>query len=64
MLYNLGAGGLAEFQNMRRAIIAGDWETAAAESERGDIGEERNRYVFDLFMEVAADDDNVVEEED
>jgi GH24 family phage-related lysozyme (muramidase) len=29
MCFNLGAGGLAKFRKMRRAIVEGDWEEAA-----------------------------------
>lgn len=57
MIYNLGPGGLRrEFPLMRQAIQDGDWEEAARQSHRGDIGEPRNDYVRDLFMEAAEDD--------
>jgi GH24 family phage-related lysozyme (muramidase) len=56
MIYNLGPGGLEEFQNMRRAVLDGDWETAAEESERSGISPERNQFVFDLFMAAAEDE--------
>lgn len=57
MIYNLGPGGLRrEFPLMRQAIQDGDWEEAARQSHRSDIGESRNDYVHDLFMEAAEDD--------
>ena len=57
MIYNLGPGGLRrEFPLMRQAIQDGDWEEAARQSHRSDIGEPRNDYVRDLFMEAAEDD--------
>lgn len=57
MIYNLGAGGLREYQNMRRAILDDAWERAAAESGRGGISPSRNQYVFDLFMSAEHLDD-------
>ena len=57
MIYNLGPGGLRrEFPLMRQAIQDGDWEEAARQSHRSDIGETRNDYVHDLFMGAAEDD--------
>lgn len=57
LIYNLGPKGLRdEFPKMRQAIRESDWEGAASESERGDVGIERNQYVFDLFMRAAEED--------
>lgn len=57
MIYNLGAGGLLrEFPLMRQAIQEGNWEEAARQSHRSGIGESRNDYVRDLFMEAGEDD--------
>lgn len=54
MIYNLGPGRLRrEFPLMRQAIQDGDWEEAARQSHRSDIGEPRNDHVRDLFMETA-----------
>ena len=53
MINNLGAGGLAGFQLLRQAIMGGDWEEAARQSHRGGPPEERNQFVFDLFMDAA-----------
>ena len=57
MIYNLGPGGLRRgFPRMRQAILDGDWEEAARQSHRSDIGETRNDHVRDLFIEAAEDD--------
>jgi GH24 family phage-related lysozyme (muramidase) len=53
MIYNLGPRGLAQFQMLRQAILDGDWEEAAEQSHRNGPSEERNRYVFDLFINSA-----------
>jgi SPP1 gp7 family putative phage head morphogenesis protein len=53
MIYNLGPTGLSAFRNFRSAVLDGNWATAAQESERGDVSDARNRYVFDLFMDAA-----------
>lgn len=54
MIYNLGPEGLRrEFPTLRQAIEDGDWEEAARQSHRLDIGERRNDFVFDLFMDAA-----------
>jgi len=42
MAYNLGAGGLAEYKNLKKALEAGDYETAAKESYRNGPGKDRN----------------------
>ncbi len=54
MIYNLGPSNLrTEFPRMRQAILDGDWEEAARQSHRIGPSEERNRHVFDLFMDAA-----------
>lgn len=53
MIYNLGPGGLAQFRLLRRATENGDWEEAARQSHRDGPSEERNQFVFDLFMDAA-----------
>jgi hypothetical protein len=54
MIYNLGPPKLrSEFPRMRQAILDGDWEAAARESERGGISDERNQFVHDLFIDAA-----------
>jgi hypothetical protein len=53
MIYNLGPTGLAQFRMLRQAILDGNWEEAAEQSHRNGPSEERNQYVFDLFMDAA-----------
>lgn len=53
MIYNLGPAGLAGFQLLRQAIHDGDWEEAARQSHRLRISDDRNDFVFDLFMDAA-----------
>jgi GH24 family phage-related lysozyme (muramidase) len=53
MIYNLGPAGLAQFRMLRQAILDGDWAEAAEQSRRLGPSEERNQYVFDLFMDAA-----------
>ena len=53
MIYNLGPRGLAQFRMLRQAILDGDWEEAAEQSNRNGPSEARNRYVFDLFIDAA-----------
>ena len=53
MIYNLGPPRLAQFRLLRQAIMDGDWEEAARQSHRVGPREERNQYVFDLFMDAA-----------
>lgn len=53
MQYNLGSSGLAGFQLLRQAIRDGDWEEAARQSHRLRIGDDRNDFVFNLFMDAA-----------
>lgn len=53
MIYNLGPGGLEDFRRLRQAIRDGDWAEAARQSHREGPSEERNRFVFNLFMDAA-----------
>jgi GH24 family phage-related lysozyme (muramidase) len=55
MIYNLGPSRLAQFRLLRQAILDGDWEEAARQSHRQGPSEERNQFVFDLFMDAAED---------
>ncbi len=55
MIYNLGADGLAAFRLLRQAIEDGDWAEAARQSHRIGPAEERNQFVFDLFMDAAGE---------
>ena len=54
LAYNLGIGGLNKFPKMLAAVDAGDWVTAASESHRRDIAEERNQEIADLFRQAAS----------
>ncbi len=38
---------------LSRTVLPSDWEEAARQSHRLCIAEERNQYVFDLFMDAA-----------
>jgi hypothetical protein len=40
---------------MRQAILDGDWEEAARQPHRQDVGDERNEFVFNLFMDAGED---------
>ncbi len=54
MAYNLGVDGLSgKFPNFCLSIQDEDWATAALESHRTGIGEERNDHIRDLFLEAA-----------
>jgi GH24 family phage-related lysozyme (muramidase) len=53
MIYNLGPRGLAGFKSLRQAIEEGDWEEAARQSHRLKISDDRNDFVFNLFMDAA-----------
>jgi GH24 family phage-related lysozyme (muramidase) len=56
MIYNLGPPTFrSEFPLLREAVKNGDWEEAAEQSHREGPREERNQFVFDLFMEAAED---------
>jgi GH24 family phage-related lysozyme (muramidase) len=49
MAYNLGIAGLMKFSTMLAAVEAGNWETAAQESHRKGIPEDRNEETAGLF---------------
>jgi GH24 family phage-related lysozyme (muramidase) len=51
MVYNLGQGGLSKYHKLLEACAAGDWTTAAAESHRNGIPDERNEAIRQLFLE-------------
>ena len=53
MIYNLGPTGLANFKLLRQAIDQADWDEAARQSHRLRINDDRNDFVFDLFMDAA-----------
>ena len=55
MIYNLGPKRLAGFKLLRQAVEDGDWEEAARQSHRLEINDDRNDFVFNLFMDVAED---------
>lgn len=44
LCFNLGS--FSKWPRFRHAVLAGDWATAAAESHRPQVGEERNRDTF------------------
>lgn len=53
MIFNLGATRLQRiFVNFNAAVKSEDWDTAAKESYRRDISEERNTFVKRLFSEA------------
>lgn len=49
MAYNLGAGGLSRYVNLRAAVRARDWATAAAECYRRGISDKRNEATRAFF---------------
>jgi GH24 family phage-related lysozyme (muramidase) len=54
--YNVGARGLLgpdKWQKLKAAIMAGDWETAARESNRRDVQPARNARTFALLLSCA-----------
>lgn len=54
MIFNLGAYRIVHvFRRFDAAIRAGDWVTAAAESNRPQVNAERNRFVRALFLSAA-----------
>lgn len=55
MGYNLGIAGLMKYPRMLAAVDRADWVTAAAESHRNGIPEERNQEIANLFLKCAAD---------
>ena len=54
MGFNLGIGGLLEFKRLLAAVAAADWTTAAAESHRMGISDERNQETANLFLQAGA----------
>ncbi len=53
MIFNLGANQIVnDFPKFDQAIKAGDWATAARESNRPDVNIKRNNYVKSLFLTV------------
>ena len=54
MAYNLGVIGLLKFHRMLNACSEGDWATAAAESHRNGIPDERNEEIRQLFLNADA----------
>lgn len=52
MLFDLGAAGLRNFEELLAACRLGDWRTAAIESRREGIAEARNAEVAALFAGV------------
>lgn len=56
MIYNIGGTkfSAAKWPSLFTAVAARDWERAAGESGRLDVGEERNAYTSDLFKQAAA----------
>jgi GH24 family phage-related lysozyme (muramidase) len=50
MAYNLGVAGLMKFPKMLFAVDEGDWETAAVESRRNGIPDERNEEIAALYL--------------
>ncbi len=54
LVFNLGATRLrAVFLNLDRAIRAGDWHRAAAQSHRPQVSAARNLYVRQLFLSAS-----------
>lgn len=41
------------FPNFNRAVRLHAWASAANESSRSTVNDERNKFVFDLFMKAA-----------
>lgn len=53
MIFNLGAHKLVkQFKNFDKALKAKGWKKAAKESNRSDIGPDRNNYVKNLFLSI------------
>jgi GH24 family phage-related lysozyme (muramidase) len=50
MLFNLGLRTLSTFERLHHACEAGDWNTAAVESRRFGISDERNEWTRKLFL--------------
>jgi GH24 family phage-related lysozyme (muramidase) len=54
MAFNLGIAGLRKFPKLLAAVESGDWETAATQSFRQGVSEERNREIAALFLQARA----------
>ena len=54
MAYNLGVAGFLKYKKLLAAANKGDWFTAAMESHRNGIGDERNAEIAALFRQAAA----------
>jgi len=52
MAFNLGVGGLLKFQQLLKAVNAGDWSTAAAQCHRRGISDARNQATAALFLQA------------
>lgn len=53
MIFNLGATRIVKsFPNFNKALKAGDWKTAAKESNRPDVNAARNQYVKQLLTSI------------
>lgn len=51
LIFNLGADKIVHvFKNLDSAVKSGDWKKAAAESNRPQVGADRNLYVKQLFL--------------
>jgi GH24 family phage-related lysozyme (muramidase) len=52
MGFNLGVDGLLKFKKLLAACDAADWKTAAAESHRQGIGDDRNNQTAALILQA------------
>jgi hypothetical protein len=52
MMFNMGAGefGPAHWPSLFAAVKKKAWTTAAKQSTRHGIGDDRNKAIYDLFM--------------
>lgn len=50
MAYNLGVAGLRRYEDLRAAVRAGDWQTAASECHRRGVQIKRNAATAELFL--------------
>lgn len=56
MIFNLGATRIVHvFTSFDRAVKAGDWKTAAEQSNRPQVSSARNQYVKQLFLTAAGE---------
>jgi GH24 family phage-related lysozyme (muramidase) len=54
MVYTLGLNKMANYVNLRAAVLVRDWARAAAECDRGGISNDRNAFTRWLFLTAAA----------